>query len=210
MELNPAAFNAHFSKMGHTLAWRKSYACPCLTPSSGQARSDCVHCNGKGRLWDAEVEGRCGFTAMNAKKGMADFGVWEEGDSVLSIGSDCPWYNAGRFDRFRSTVSTHTFTDNLRRGFGDRLSGSIVCIDRVFWLDDSQEFVEGGIPAVADNGALTWAGGVGEPPPGTVFSIAGTRYDEYFAYLQIPQNRPIHGAALPKKLPVRRFDLFGR
>lgn len=214
MRLSPGAFNAHLATMGHELAWRRSYACPCITPGSGQADPKCAWCGGKGRQWDDESPAnvaKCGFTSQSAKKGMAEFGVWEPGDAVLSIGSNCPFYTCGRFDRFRSTKSTHVFTDNLRRGFNDRLAGSIVSIDRVFWLDAGKNLVEGSIPSVGDNGVLTWADGDVAPGDGVVFSIAGERWDEYYAFLDLPQNRPIHnGADLPRKLPVRRFDLFGR
>jgi hypothetical protein len=212
MEFNPAAFDALLNNMGHQFAWRKSYACPCFNPGSGQAKDTCPQCGGKGRIWTAESDpntGTCGFQAQNARKAMADFGVWEAGDSLLTIGEDCPFYVSGRFDRFRSLRSTHVFTDGLRRGFGDRIWGKIVSIDRVFWLDVDSNIVEGGIPTVATNGALTWT--ANEPPQGQTYSVAGERFDEYYAYLNIPQNRPMHdGARLPKKLPVRKFDLFGR
>ena len=160
-------------------------------------------------MWDGEVVGRCGFVNMSAKKGMADFGVWEPGDAVLSIGSDCPFYELGRFDRFRSLSSMQRFTDNLRRGFNEKLLGTIERIDRVFWLNSQKNIVEGSIPTVGEGGVLTWPDS--GPPEGTVFSIAGVRWDEWFAYLDMPQNRPMHGgAALPRRLPVRKFDLFGR
>lgn len=210
MQFSPTRFNAHLSGMGHDLGWRRSYACPCVNPSSGQPNPAHAACGGKGRQWDAEIVCRIGFQGQSARKGMADFGVWEPGDAVLTIGSDQACYNAGRFDRFRSLSSTHTFTDNLRRSYTDRLNGTIISVDRVFWLDANGNNVAGDIPSVDPaTGALTWASGA--PPAGVVYSISGTRYDEYFAYLDLPQNRPLNaGAALPKKLPVRRFDLFGR
>lgn len=159
-------------------------------------------------MWDEEVIGRAAITNLNAKKGAADFGVWEPGDALLSIGSDCPFYEVGRFDRFRSLKSMQRFTDNLRRGFSDKLSGTIERIDRVFWQDANKDIVEGSIPTVGASGELTWDDG--GPPEGVTFSIAGVRWDEWFAYLDLPQNRTIHGADLPRRLPVRKFDLFGR
>lgn len=214
MRMSSGAFNSHLRQMGHELAWRRSYACPCVNPGSGQGDPRCAYCAGKGRQWADEDKaniGKAGFVSQSAKKAMADFGVWEPGDAVLSIGSDCVFYTCGRFDRFRSTKSKHVFTDNLRAGFNARLAGSIDCIDRVFWLDAGKNLVEGSIPTVGELGVLTWADGDIAPPEGTTFSIAGQRWDEYYAFLDLPQNRPIGGSTdLPRKLPVRRFDLFGR
>lgn len=213
MQLSPTRQNAFFRRMGHPLSWRRAYACPCVSPTSGAADPKCVYCAGKGAQWapeDPETTDSCGFTAQNAKKAQADFGTWEPGDAMLSIPSDSPMYAAGRYDRFRSTVAQHRFDANLRAGFNDRLNGSIISVERVFWLNSTKDIVEGDLPAIADNGALTWADGQVAPPEGTVYSVSATRWDEYFAYLDLPQNRPIHGLAQPRKLPVRRFDIFGR
>jgi hypothetical protein len=217
VQLDPAVLNNHFAAMGQSFGWRRAFACPCVSSGSGSAKVDCPQCDGIGSIWDDEVttwaDGvtpiRLGFTAQTAKKGMADFGVFEDGDAVLSIGSDQPCYQAGWRDRFRNLDATHTFSINLRRGFGDKMRFSVLSIERVFWLDATQAKVEASaLPTLGADGALTWPGT--SPPAGTFFSITGQRFDEYFVYLNQPMNRNIHGLAQPRKLPARRFDLLGR
>jgi hypothetical protein len=44
VEFNPQAFDALLNNMGHQFAWRKSYACPCFNPGSGQAKDTCPQC----------------------------------------------------------------------------------------------------------------------------------------------------------------------
>jgi hypothetical protein len=210
MRFSPARFNAHLRKIGQQFAWRRAFACPCQRPGEESPAPNCPLCLGKGVQWDVEQEGWAGMTSQNSKKGMADFGVWEAGDCVLTIPENSPLYDAGRFDRIRAKNSTNQFMDVLRRGFTDRLVGAIVSIDRVLWTNDAgTAVVEGGIPTVAPNGALTWASGA--PPEGRHYSISGVRYDEYYVYPNLPTDRMAHGGArLPRKLLARRLDLFAR
>lgn len=216
MQLSPAAFNAFLGNatagagIGQAFYWRRRYACPCITPSSGAARQDCPLCNGKGHQWAAEVIGAAGFVNTSEKKAFAMFGAWEPGDAMLTVGSDCPFYGAGQFDRFRAATSTSPFSYSKIHDGNDYLLGTIVSIARVFWLNDAGTAdVEGGIPTVDQNGALTWTSG--EPPAGRSYSITGVKYDEFFCWLDMPNDRNEHfGAALPKRMPIRKLDLLMR
>lgn len=210
MELSPSRFNEFLGGIGQRFAWRQAFACPCVNPASGASKPGCPLCNGKGQMWSAEVPGVAGMTAQNHKKGFANFGTWEPGDALLTIGSDSKLYGAGHFDRFRAINSTHRFNYVVVPGQNDKLLGTIKSVSRVFWLNSGgTAVVEGGIPAVAADGSLTWTSGA--PPAGASYSITGIKYDEYFAYMALPANRNEHqGAALPQKLPVRKWDLFGR
>lgn len=210
MQLSPDAFNAHIARMGASFYHRRAYACPCQTPGSNAADPACPNCDGKGITWAAETgPHKVGFTQQQAKRASDRYGSWEPGDAVLTLGSDTPVYQAGHYDRFRSAIGTSPFSFNLRRGLNDKLNGSIVAIDRVFYRNDAKALVECAIPTVGAGGVLTWASGV-SPPNGYFYSVSGTRYDEFFAYMALTQDRPIHDAALPRKLPVRRLDLFAR
>lgn len=210
MQLSPGEFNGFLATVGQKFAWRQAFACPCVNPASGASKPGCPLCNGKGQMWGAEVPGVAGMTSQNQKKGFANFGTWEPGDAVLTIGSDSPLYQAGHFDRFRAINSTQRFSQIVVPGQNDKLLGTIVSISRVFWLTpDGTAAIEGDIPTVGADGSLTWDSGA--PPAGKTYSISGVRYDEFFAYMALPSNRNEHqGAALPQKLPVRKFDLFGR
>lgn len=209
MLLNPAKLNAHLRFMGQDFLWKKGFACPCVSPSSGAANEDCTNCDGKGVTWIAGVDSRCGFSSLTEKRAMKDFGTFEQGDALISIPSDDPAYAAGRWDRFQAATSTSPFSINLRRGFADKIRFKVVAFSRVFWLDSSFDEIEGGIPTLDPaTGVLTWASG--EPPAGTFFSITGERFDEFYVYLDLPNDRNIHGLAQPRKLPARLFDLFGR
>lgn len=209
MHLSPTRFNAHLKAMGQNFSWRRANSCPCVNPSSGAAKQDCAVCDGRGVVWGAETDVRIGMTAQNSRKAPKDFGTYEAGDSILSIGSDQACYGCGRYDRFRAKDSSNAFSINLRRGFADKVRFPVKEFDRVFWLNDAEQVVEGGLPTLdEETGVLSWTSGA--PPQGRFFSISGTRWDEYYAYLDLPQDRNAGISNLPRKLPVRRMDLFTR
>lgn len=209
MRLNPAAFNNWLSNIGQRYLWRKSYACPCVSPHSGASKPNCLQCGGRGRIWDAAVAGVAGMAGSKVQRQWAQFGAYENGDIVVTIGSDTPLYVMGQFDRMVSVDSTDPFSIVLMRGQNDRLLGPISKVSRVFWLDGSQAIVEGGIPSVSSTGALTWSSGA--PPAGTNYTICGERNTEFFCFMDLASDRNEHqGAPLPRRVVLRRFDLFGR
>lgn len=210
MRLNPAAFNRHIKHMGQSVEWRKAFACPCKNPSSGAADKKCRHCGGKGWLWDPSAPGVVGVTGSKVQREWAQFGNYEAGDSVVTIAENSPLYEMGQADRVTMLNATEQFSITLIHGAPDeRLIGKIEAITRVFWLDADQNLVAGGIPVVADNGALSWSGG--EPPAGKQYGVSGRRYQEFFCWGQFPSNRNEHqGARLPKRVVLRKFDLWGR
>ena len=139
----------------------------------------------------------------------AEFGQWENGDIVVTIPENTPMYDMRQFDRVLMLNNTDGFSLALTRGQNDYLHVPVDAVERVFWLDAEGAIVEGGIPTVGDDGALVWASG--EPPAGTQYSISGTRYAEFFCYGDYPSDRNMHrGMRLPRRVVLRRFDLFGR
>lgn len=212
MQLSPAAFNAWLNNIGMDFGWRRATACPCINPASGAANPSCPLCHGKKWQWAAEVPARCGFQNQSQSKTFATFGTWEPGDATLTIGSDSPMYGAGQFDRFRCKNATTPFSIIRMKGDTDFLLGTVVSLSRVFWIDaDGTTMIEGDLPSIDGDGNLTWSVGQVAPPDDTAYSVTGVKYDEYFSYPDIANDRNMHaGAALPKKLLARKFDLFGR
>lgn len=208
MRLSPVKFNALFNEVGQQASWRKSFACPCLNPHSGQARPDCPQCSGMGRLWAAGVPGMAAVAGRDAQRNWASFGRWDSGDVVISIPSDSPLYAIGEFDRVVLENRTEPFSINITPGINDEIRVPIVSVDRVFWLDDAQAVVEGVLPAISADGTLDW--GASPPPEGVTYSLTGRRKAEHYVFYEMPSDRPHHaGAALPRKVVLRRFDLFG-
>lgn len=210
MRFSPARFNAVLTgDLSQEFAWRRSYACPCITAESGAAKFNCPLCHKKGRIWDAEVVCRAGMTSQTPAKSMAQFGVWEAGDATFTIPAVSPMYAVRQYDRIRAVNATQPFSMSMFHDGNDVLLGTVVSIDRVFWLaDDGVTIVEGGIPTVDPTGVLTWT--AGEPPGGKAYSISGVKYLEYFCYLPQPTTRNTGVSGLPIKLLGRLFDLFGR
>lgn len=200
--------------MGQDFGWRRAYACPCVNPHSGAAKSNCPLCNGKGRTWDDEVPGKAGIVGRDQMKDFASFGVWDQGDIMLSIPSDSPLYAIGQFDRVSATNRSEPFSLNMIRGMNDKIRHKIIEIERVFWLNPAATGVDdaiivGGIPTLQSDGSLVWA--EDPPPPGVTYSLTGRRVPEYFCYIDLPSDRPMHfGKPLPRRVVLRRFDLFGR
>lgn len=210
MRFNAGAFNAFLGNIGQEYEWRKSFACPCVNLHSGAARPNCPQCGGRGRLWAAGVHGVAGVASSRIQREWAQFGVYENGDTVVSIPENTPMYDIGPFDRVRMLNSTEQFSLPLVRGQNDRLLGPIESIERVFWLHpQTRAIVEGGIPTVAADGTLTWT--ADEPPAGMQYSISGRRLQEFFCWGDFPSNRNQHqGMRLPRRVVLRKFDLFGR
>lgn len=209
MRLSPAAFNAHLNHLGQDFTWRKAYACPCVNPHSGAAKPNCPHCDGKGRLWDAAIPGKAGIVGRDQLRKFADFGLWDQGDIMLSIPSDSPLYAMGQFDRVAATNRSEQFSMNFVSGLNDRIRHAIISIERVFWIGAGDILVEGGIPTIGTDGTLAWTDGA--PPANTTYSITGRRRPEFFCFNEIPADRPLHfGEPLPRRVVLRRFDLFGR
>lgn len=209
MQLDPCAFNRLLAGIGQDVLWRRSYLCPCVNPHSGASKPNCPRCSGKGRFWDPPVASRVGVPSTRVQREWAQFGRYESGDMVLSIPSDQPIYEMGEFDRVTALNSSDVFQLPMVRGQNDLVRFPVLSITRVFWLAQNGEVVEGALPEVAPNGALSWV--MGGPPPGTQYTVCGLRYAEYYCYMELPSDRGEHGGALlPRKVALRKFDLFGR
>lgn len=210
MQLSPAAFNAHLRHMGQQVAWRKAFACPCKSINSGASDPQCLHCAGHGQLWNKSVDSVVGVAGSKTQKEWAQFGNYESGDSVISIGEDSPLYLMGQFDRVTLLNATENFSLTLVHGApSERLIGKIKQVTPVFWLGAEKQLLAGGAPLVDADGRLSWP--TGEPPAGTQYTISGERNIEYFCFGMYPSNRNEHqGARLPKRVVLRKFDLWGR
>ena len=211
MQLSPANFNRHLNSIGQQFIWRKAYGCPCVDPNTGGALPSCQHCFGKGRIWDADVTpGVAGIVGRNNFKKYADFGVFDPSDTMLSIPSDSPLYSIGQFDRVSAVNRTEPFDINLIYGVNDKIQYTVVSIDRISWIGANGALVIGQIPTISDNGVIQWDS-ANTPPEMASYSVSGRWHPEYFVYIDLPFDRPFHhGAALPRRVVLRRFDLFGR
>ena len=214
MRFSPARFDRHLANMGQQVLWRRAYACACVNPTSGAPDPKHALCGGKGRIWVEPVQTVIGVTQQEVTPEMIAAGVWESGDMVATVPQASPmWASAGRFDRLTLLNSTDVFSQPYTRGAPNaRIIFAVASIERCFWLHpQTRLIVEGGLPVVDANGFLSWPGGVGEPPPATTYSLTGQRFDEYYILDHLPSDRNEHsGARLPKKINLRKFDLFNR
>lgn len=154
-----------------------------------------------------------GMAGQKVQQRWQQMGQWQDGDAVVTIGSDSPMYEMGKYDRVLMLNSTDYFSLVLTHGGPqEKIHEPVEKVTRVFWLNaQGNAIVEGAaFPKVNADGSLTWPGS-GAPPLGTQFSVTGTRFTEYFCWDQFPSDRNEHsGARLPKRVVLRRFDLFGR
>ena len=213
MRLNPAAFDRFLTHMGQQTRWRRSFACACLNAASGQPDPKHQLCGGKGRLWNPPVDTVVGVASQKVQITWANLGMYEAGDLVLSVQQASPVWDAGQYDRLLMLNASTSFSQPLTRGApSERLIFSVKRVTRCFWLGPApaRQIVEGGIPVVSADGLLSWPNG-GEPPAGTVYSLTGEKFDEYFILMDMPGNRNQHsGSRLPKRIVARKFDLFNR
>ena len=212
MRLNPAAFDRHLAHMGQRLMWRRSYACACINPESGQPDPRHALCSGKGRLWDAGIETVVGVPSQSTALKWGAPGMWLDGDMALSIPQSSPMWDAGPFDRVLMLNSNDVFSQPMKRGSPtERLLFTPASFSRVFWLHPTTRLpIDGALPVVDLLGNLSWPNG-GGPPAGMTYSLTGQRFDEYFVFASLPSDRNQHsGARLPKRAQLRQWDLFGR
>lgn len=213
MRLNPAAFDAHLGFIGQQFTWRKAYRCPNVNPHSGASAPNCPLCAGKGVIWSAAVPVMAGVAGQQVQRQWAQFGQWQNGDVVVTIPENSAMYEVGEFDRAVMLNATEYFSLILTRGDPqEKIHLPVKAITRVFWLDPTHtSIIEGAVfPTVNADGSLTWPMN-GAPPAATQYTITGTSFVEYFSWGPYPSNRNEHsGARLPKRIVLRRFDLFGR
>ena len=213
MKFNPVAFDRHLKNIGQQIVWRKSYACACVNPASGNPDPKHALCSGNGRIWDDGVPSVVGIASQQTLAEWVQSGLYEAGDMVMSIPQASPMWDANQFDRIVMLNSTDGFSQPLVRGTPtERLIFTPASIGRVFWLNptDRNQIVEGGIPVCDANGYLSWPNG-GAPPMGASYSMTGEKVTEYFIFGQFPSDRNEHsGMRLPKRLVARKWDLFGR
>lgn len=207
MQFSSADFNHFLNGIGQDVLWRRSHACPCVNPHSGQPKPSCQHCAGNGRLWQGAVPARTGVAGREGQKQWVQFGISDVGDVVVTIPSDSPLYAIGPFDRVLFVNRTEPFSHNIVKGVNEQINFFVVGIEKVLYLDDAGALVDAALPAVLADGTLDWAGV--EVPDGVTFSVTGRRRGEYYCFPATPFDRPHHaGAALPRKVVLRRFDLY--
>lgn len=207
--LSAARFNIMLNKMGQTVGWRRAHDCPCRDPHSGAANYACPVCKGKGVFWEGAVEGKVAVAGQKVQHNWAKMGEYQSGDQVLSLPSDSPVYVLGESDRLTMLQSSEPFSQVFTHDGAEQLTFKVESIARCFWLDASGAVVDGGGPAVAADGTLTWASG--EPPAGLQYTLTGRQRPEYFIYREIPQDRAHYGGQqFPRRVVARRMDLFGR
>lgn len=214
MRFNPTAFNRHLVNIGQRMLWRRSYACACANPLTGAADPKHALCGGKGRIWDDPVETICGVSKQAVTAEMVDAGVYDSGDMTMSVPENSPmWESAGRFDRVTLLNSTDVFSQPLMRGgpMPERLLFSVEKLTRCFTLDPvTRGIVENALPSIDTDGMIVFAPG-DEPPLGASYSLTGTKFDDYYIFDQLPSDRNEHsGMRLPKRVQLRKWDLFGR
>lgn len=207
MRLNPNRFNALLGNLGQSLTWQASFACPCVDAYSGAADPGCPHCAGKGRVWGDPQPSSAGIVSRDIAQQFAPMASLDLGDVMLVLPSDQSIYALGDFDRVTLTDRTEPFSINVIAGVNS-LRFTPISVDRVTWIGSRGELVEGDLPCSYEDGNLVWSSS--PPPVGVTYSVTGRRNPEYFCWLSLPLDRPHHhGAALPRRILLRRFDLFG-
>lgn len=208
MKLSPAAFNTFLAGLAQGLAWQPSTVCPCVSRHSGAAKPDCPYCDGKGRRWGTAVASSAGIVSREIARKFAPMAILDTGDVMLVIPSDVEVYAIGEFDRVILTDRTEPFSLNVVAGVNDQLRWTPSAIDAVSWIGADGVMVDGPAPDDWDDDAPVWE--AGGPAHGTTYAITGRRNPEYYCWLTLPLDRPHHGgAALPRRVVLRRFDLYG-
>ena len=210
MRLDPSAFNAHLANMGQRFLWRPANTCPCVSEATGSPKQDCPVCEGKGRWWDDPIFATAAACGQKIQREWAQFGMWESGDVVLTIPSDSPLYQVGVWDQVAMADSTQPFNVTLTHGGADFVSIPVLEVNRAYWLNDAGDtVVEGGVPEVRTDGMIIF--NAGPPPIGKRYIMTGRMHPTFYAFTDFAQDRSAHsGADLPRRVVLRKLDLYGR
>jgi len=215
VQLSPARFNGLLANLGQNVLWRRAQLCPCRNTYSDAAVQGCPVCHGKGLFWGAAQAAFVGLSGMKAQNQWAQFGSYEQGDVVVTLPSDSPIYSLADGDRVMFADSSIGFTQIFRRGQDDDpLPFPVLGIERVFWLDaDGETIIDGDIPVTDSDNRPRWTSAAGIiPATGQQYSMTGRKNTEYFVALSsmVQDRAHHHGAKLPRKCVLRRWDLYGR
>lgn len=212
MRLNYARFNQLAHKLGQRIQWRQAHTCPCSDPETGRVDYHCPACQGRGVIWDSAQAGQLALSGQKLQRQWAALGLYERGDVVCTLPSDDPVYDLAEFARVLFTDSSKPFSALLNHGGSDNVGPGVQRLDEVLWLDSG--VIERADPTPAldtATGALSWAGVGNEPAAGTRITVSGRRSPEYYCYMEFPQDRSHQqGDPLPRRVVLRRLDLFGR
>ena len=210
-EFDADSFNSFLAEIGVAVEWEKAMECPCRLSRSGATDVNCPVCEGIRFLWEAPEKTVIGVQGIKATQQWSQFGEWNKGDMIVTIGSDSPAYVAGEFDRFIITGADFRWNTVLTKGEKDRVKqGKIKKVERVIAIinDQIQEFVEFDHYTVEGN-TIVWEATAGLVDK-TQYSIRYIAAPEYFVYGAIPQDRAQFGRDLPRNIPLRMMDLFGQ
>lgn len=209
MSFSEAWFNNFLDQIGATVTWRKASECPCRNTRTGGSDVDCPVCEGLRYLWDPGVTTTIGVQGIKADRKFAGFAEWEKGDMLATIPSDSPAYAVGEYDRFAIDQAEFRFSTILTKGTKDRLKYSTIhTIDRLWAIVGgvAVDYVEGTHFDLEGN-LIVWGAGAG-PADGTQYSVRYFAVPEYFVYLAMPQDRIQGNLNLPKRVPLRLYELF--
>jgi hypothetical protein len=158
-----------------------------------------------------------GVSRVVLNQQFAQFGEWEQGDMIATVpardvcGTVQEIYGIGDMDRVTllDSVIRRNFVGT--RGQQDVLLGRVVRIVMdAFYLDSGSPVpLAEGIDFRVTGNVVEWLRGT--TPDGTAYSLRYIACPECFVWKTLEQPRAHDlGLALPKKVILRSFDLFGR
>ncbi len=208
--LSPARFNALLGSarpgLGQNVVWSRATSCPCRSSTSGAAQQGCPVCLGKGVFYDLGVSTWTGLAGQKIMRQWEQFGEFQLGDVVCTIGSDSAMYAIGESDKVAFVNSSEPFSQIVMGGV-DVLPFPVLSIDRVCWRDPvTRALIEGGIPVQNADNSLTWSAAA--PPTATQYSVSGRRSPAYYCFSDFPQDRSHSaGLTLPRRVVLRKYAL---
>jgi len=209
--LAPSEFNAFLRIMAQRARWSPSRLCPCRDAYSGAANPGCPVCRGQGVFWTGSKSVSIALSGQRVARAWRDFGMYESGDVVLSIGSDSPAYAAGENDKLVLTDSTTPYTAVFTRGDqAENWPAELVEVQAVTTIANGEPVEMSPPPIPTGGGAPSWPA-LGSPAPGQQYTLTGRRNPSFYVFADFPQDRAHHGgAALPRRVVARLIDLWAK
>ncbi len=198
-------------EMGQQVLWRPATLCPCQAEYSSSPDVNCPNCHGRGVVWGKAIPAHTGTAGQSTSRKYASYGRFEDGDVVWTIPSNSPMWDCGEFDRVIMTQSSLPFSRNLTRDGTEKVSLSVISVDRCVWRRPGDNLlIDAGLPRIdPDTNEVSWVDQGSAPDPGAQYSISGRYRPEYFIFGSLPRDRAHYqGLDRPRLVIARKFELF--
>jgi hypothetical protein len=113
-DFKPEEFVRTIQQHGKRIVWRKAMVCPCIQPTTGQARVDCPNCDTSGFIYVDNMDIRALMLAFEKSTRIYEkFGLWVSGEVAVTVEHV---YRLGYRDSLEMIDEMMNFNEVIQKG----------------------------------------------------------------------------------------------